>query len=930
MKYLKISLFVLAILFIFYWLVQIGLAIWDKSAKTAVWSLIPADAVAVWQIPNANETYHNFDSTSIWKNLKAVPQFKVLAEKAKLVDILSGEGIAIDKYLKDKQITISLHTTSKGNFDFLFFVPITLRDNVVFRTALQNIITRNHAKVETRNYQGIEIQEVKLPNQKQLFSYAIYKGYFVGSFTAFLVEETIRNISELGHTNFYSVNKSAFSLEKPKEDAPYFYFNFLKLPSFLSIFYKDSLQKQSNISNNITNNNSYNDLKGLQNFVTNGYYVTEIDNKKITLKGLQNFSEKTELALFSEMKPTPCDLLPQFLPRKTSFLYRISFDNTQKFFKRNAELSNLSEDSLMNSNVLDFQEFSSYFEGEVALATLEAAANSEIPKVLYIKIKQPLELSRKLQNYAQELAKKANDTLLYENYANQKIIKLNYTQFPKRIFGILGNNFNGFPTSYFTFINNYLLIGNSPKALATVLEDVENEQVWAKIYHASPLLTQLEQPSTVCYVANVLRAWNFSTQQLNFNWQDFFEQNKRQFLRFEFLTLQYEVGEETVNSQLTLLHKPFEEANLAKNLRTMYETNFYNSLITKPFIVQNPNDKSKEVLVQDKGFHLHLLSVNGKKQWHFPVGSPIAKQVYQIDLQNQTQYLFASFNKIFLIDRNGKLVDGFPVQLKECGNIEFLSLLDYDKSKNYRISAADNNGNVFLLSKSGQILHGWNPKKLAGQLASPLAHIRTSSKDALLGLNKQGVINVLKRSGEMYKDFPLSVGNNLVSNYFVQQNTDFELTTLNILTTQGELIKLSLSGKVVGRENIERLNTYSFFKLLPDEVATNDYIFSRQDDNIIAIYNKNITLLFKKEFEEKNEKVERTIQYFNFGVNTEIVAITDKEAQKTHLYYLNGDAVCEPLESEQEVTIFFNETKNEFLIYSAFENKVAAKRIWKN
>jgi hypothetical protein len=807
-------------------------------------------------------------------------------------------------------------------------VPVTLRDNTLFRTALQNTITRNHAKVEARNYQGIEINEVKFPNHKELFSYAIYKGYFVGGFTAFLVEETIRNISELGRNNFYSSNKNAFSLEKPKENEPYFYFNAQKLPTFLSIFYKDSLQKQSNSTVHNLSNKLNNQQNSLQNFITNGYYAAEIDNKKIDCKGLQNFTETSELALFSEMKPTPCDLLPQFLPRKTAFLYRISFDNTQDFFQRITKRTHTTQDSIIASNVLDFQEFSSYFEGEIALATLEGAANSEIPKVVYIKIKQPLELSKKLQDYAQELAKKANDTLLYENFANQKIVKLHYKEFPK---SFLGNNFIGFTSSYFTFINNYLLIGNSPKAVATVLEDVENEQVWAKIYHASPLLTQLEKPSSVSYTVNILRAWNFATQQLNPTWQAFFEQNKRQFLRFEFLSLQYETGEEIASSQLTLFHKPFEEANLAKNIRVMYETNFYNSLISKPFVVRNPTDKSKEVLIQDKGFHLHLLAVNGKKQWHFPVGSPISKQVYQVDLQNQTpnqtQYLFASFNKIFLLDRNGKLVNGFPIELKECGNIEFLSLLDYDKSKNYRIAAADNNGNVFLLSKSGQILQGWNPKKLAGQLATPLAHIRTGSKDALLGLNKQGIINLLKRSGEMYADFPLSVGSNVVANYFVQQNADFNLTTINILTIQGELIKLTLEGKVVGRENIERLNTYSIFKLLPDEIAANDYIFSRQDDKILAIYGKKITLLFQKEFEEKSEKL---VQYFNFGVNTEIVAITDKESQKTYLYYLNGDAVCEALDSEQEITIFFNEIKNEFLIYTSFENKLAAKRIWKN
>lgn len=975
MKYLRISLIALATIFISYWLVQIALTIWDKSSKSAVWSLIPADAVAVWQIPNATQTYKQLDSTAIWKSLKTSPQFNLLAEKAKFIDILSGEGIAIDNYFNDKAITVSLHTTTKDNFDFMFFVPILIKDNTVFRNALQNIITRNHARVETRNYQGIEIQEVKFPEQKQLFSYTIYKGYFVGSFTALLLEETIRNISELGRNNFYSANKTAFSLKKPQEHEAFFYFNADKMPKFLQVFYKDSFKTA---------------LQDLANLQTNGYYTTEIDNKKLIFKGLQNIPQSSELGLFVGMKPTACDLLPQFLPKKTASLYRISFDNTNEFFNRlaiksvennenqknneNQRFNEHWQDSLINSDVLDFQEFINYFEGEIAVATLENTINLSASKLLYIKVKEPLELNKKLQEYAQELAKKAKDTLLYENFANQRIVKLNYKEFPKSLFGgnsggnnnfSFSDNFSGFQNSYFTFINGYLLIGNTPKAIATVLEDVENEQVWAKIFHASPLLTQLEQPSNVCYVKNILRTWDFATQQLNPTWQDYVEQNKRQFLRFEFLTLQYVIDEDAniANSQITLFHKSFDDKIVAKNIRTMYETNFYNSLITSTFVVKNIADKSKEVLVQDAGNHLHLLAVNGKKLWHFPVESPIAKQVYQIDLQantnknqqenqqvsRQLHYLFAAQNKVFLLNKNGQLITGFPIILKDCGNIEFLSLLDYDNSKNYRIAVADNEGNVFLLSKFGKTLQGFNPKRLAGKLASPIVHTRIDSKDVLVGLNKQGIVNLLKRNGEMYAGFPVSVGTNLSANFFVQQNPDFQLTTIHVLTIEGEIIKLNLSGKVIGRESLERPNTQSIFKLLPDISTASDYIFSRQDDTFLTIFNKNLTPLFTKNFSKdlienaatkedkiankviKNNQItsEKLVQYFNFGANTEIIAVTDTETQKVYLHYLNGDLLCEPLESEQEISLFFNEIKNEYLIYTVFGNRVSAKRITK-
>ncbi len=938
-KYIKISLFILAGLFFGYWLCVIGLTIWDKSSKSAVWSLIPADAVAVWQLPNAAQNYKNLDSTAIWKNLKTSPTGKLLAEKANILAILAGEGIAIDTYLQDKSITISLHSTAKGNFDFIYFIPISVKDNTLFRSALENILARNQAKIEQRNYQGIEIQEVKFPTHTQLFSYAMYKGYFVGSFTSFLLEETIRNMNELGRNNFYTVNKTAFKIPKPNEKEMVCYFNSQKFPTFLQIFYKDSLKTQT---------------YSIENLQKNGFYQIELDKRKVIFNGTQNIKPDSELALFTEMKGTACDMLPQFLPKKTAFLYRVYLDNPEEFFNRialqnkikeNTEKNiaeNPAESSIINSNYISFSEFVNYLEGEIAVASLEPVASAKMQKVLYLKVKQPLELSKKLENYAKELASQAKDTLFFENYNQQKIIKLNYAEFPKHLFGdtkhtSFAANFAGFPSTYFTFINNYLLLGNSPKAIASVLADVENEQVWAKIYQNSMLLRTLEKPSSVCYVANIFRAWNIATEQLNPTWQQFFEEHKRQFLRFEFAIFQTEIPEEEIaNSQISLLHKDFEETGIAKNARVMYETSFYNTLLSKPFVVLNPIDKSKEVLVQDVAYHLHLLAVNGKKIWHFPVGSPITKQVYQVDIadnrqtngQNnkQTNYLFAAQNKLFLVDRKGQSVANFPVELPNCGTIEFLSLIDYDNSKNYRFAAIDTDGNLFLVAKNGQILQGFEPKKLAGQAIAPLAHIRTAGKDALLAMSKEGIINLLKRNAESYANFPVGIGTLLTNYYFIQQNIDFPATTITFLSTQGEIITLNLLGKLVARSNLERPLSQSIFKLVADQIATTDYIFSRQDDKIIVFFDKKLKYLFQKEFGEKTEKI---VQYFNFGANIEIIAVTNTHTQKLSLYYLNGDVLCENLESEQEISLFFNETKNEFLIYSIFGNRVFAKRVAK-
>jgi hypothetical protein len=945
MKYLKIAFFVAIAIFVSYWFVQFALTIWDKTTKTNVWSFIPADAIAVCQLTDAIAAYQKADSTVFWQNLKTSPALKHIDQRAELANILIGEGIAIDQYLQDKPLTISLHTTAKGNFDFLFFVPITLREHTIFRNILQNLISRHESKTEKRNYQGIEIQEVKFKDSPNLFSYCIYKGYFVGSFTSFLVEETIRNLNELGRNNFYTTNKKIFDLHPPQitDNHAVIYFNSQKFSNFLSIFYKENLQ---------TN---------LQNFdyLPNGYLQIDLiawanQEKKqknaLIFKGLQQNLEILPTDLPKHLQTNILAAFPklneeasltteggtnifQFIPKKTAFFYKFDLSTDKKtFFENLQKIDKLNRDSLILAESLDFSSLQSFFEGEVAFTEAESFSKQYADKLLFIKVVEPARLNKKLQSWATELSVAKKDTLQYENIGNQKVIKLNFAELPKKIFG--QQAFAGFPTAHFTFINNYLVLGNTPKALAVLLEDLDNEQVWAKMYKNSTFLETLQQPAHYTQAYNILRAWNYATQDFKPEWQAIFEENKRNLLRFEFLTIQQTANEDEIATTVGLFHEVFrgQQAQqtgqpIQRNLRTMYATNFYNTLISKPFVVLNPLDKSKEIIVQDAGNHLHLLSNVGKKMWHFGVGTPINKNIYQVWSGNNSYYLFSSQNKIFLLDRNGNLAAGFPITIEEGGNIEFLALLDYDNTKNYRITAADEQGNVFMLSKNGQILQGWSPKKLAGQLATNARHIRAGGKDGLLLINKQGIVNLFKRNGELYAGFPVYVGNALTSSFFIQQGIDFQQTILHLQTTQGETIHLNLLGKVVSRVEMDRPSTQSICKLVLDASSAQDYILSRQDDKLLSVFAKNITLLFSKEFDNNSEKL---VQYFNFGVHAELVAITDREQKKTYLYHKNGDSLGEPLESEQEITVFYNEIKQEFLIYKVVNKEVSALRIWRN
>lgn len=906
----KILLVALAGVFSAYLLFQLGSVLYEKTTKENVWAFIPADALAVLQVHQPQQARQHLDSTQIWQNLRTIAAFEPLVQRKNLMDTLQQEGIDFDDLLKDKNFTVSIHATTKGKFDLLFFLPVHLKDNTAFRSLVQNILSREPIKKEVRTYQGIEIQEVTFTKSQRLFTSCSYKNYFVGSFTGFLVEDAIRNLNELGRENFYTQNKAAIKTASQENLGYTLVFNTQKLQTFLQSFTKSGFE---------------NPFAPASQLLKNGKLQGELNNYSIVLSGEQPIDEKQDfLAYFEDTAPTDASTLLHFLSKRTAFLHRIGSDNLGKVIQK------YQQNQLPNpSPLFTWQEFYEQLAGEVALATWEGTVTNP-DKLLYVKVQNPIEMSRLWQEWANRLQPQGN----FENFGNQKIVHLPIAELPTQLFG---KSYSGFSQSYFIFANNYLVIGNSAKVLRLFLEDLENEQVWSKIYQQHALLEEFARPSHWAWTMNTLKAWKYLMAQLNPEWQAWFELYKRQWLRFELVNCQLQwqdddkaMGFLQVFHQKKLQTTTPNQTLATPTVRNFYTTAFFNTLKTSPIIVKNATDKSKEVLVQDQAHYLHLLSVQGKKLWNFSVGSPITHQeVYQIDFlgKGTQELLFAAGNQVFLLDNKGQLVNGFPIKMPENTAIAHLALIDYDNTKNYRIAVADATGDLWLLSKTGQALQGWQPKKLVEKLAAPLRHIRAEGKDALVAIHSQGIVNVLKRNAESYAGFPVAMNEGLTPRYFVQQGVDFQHTLLHLLTTKGDLVKLDLYGKINHRETFERPNTFSIFNLLLDEAAQTDYLVSRQDEKKLNIFTKNNTLVFTKDYDNSSEKA---VQYFNFGVNAELVAVTDFTAQKTYLYYLNGDSLLpNGLDSTQPVVIFFNEVRNEYLIYTVFENKVAAMRVGK-
>jgi hypothetical protein len=166
--------------------------------------------------------------------------------------------------------------------------------------------------------------------------------------------------------------------------------------------------------------------------------------------------------------------------------------------------------------------------------------------------------------------------------------------------------------------------------------------------------------------------------------------------------------------------------------------------------VINHNTQEKEQLTGDAKGNLTLKDASGNILWTRNLGSPILGDVVQVDAlrNNKLQYVFTTTSGLYLIDRNGKDVSGFPYQPKPPITSPLL-VADYDNTKKYRLIFAMGDDMIINMSIDGKMTSGWKYQpKNTGSSVKAIKSAKIGSDDVLFAVSENGSIQLLKRTGE--------------------------------------------------------------------------------------------------------------------------------------------------------------------------------------
>ncbi|HRH70352.1 MAG TPA: hypothetical protein PLB89_12670 [Flavobacteriales bacterium] len=203
-----------------------------------------------------------------------------------------------------------------------------------------------------------------------------------------------------------------------------------------------------------------------------------------------------------------------------------------------------------------------------------------------------------------------------------------------------------------------------------------------------------------------------------------------------------------------LQQAPVEE----RSTGVLWSTPLATTVTRKPDIVRNHTNNTLEVLVQDADHKIHLLGSTGKALWVHPLDGPILGAVHQVDrFQNgKLQLLFNTAGRIYLIDRNGKDVGGFPVSLKEKATAP-LAVFDYDDQRDYRVLLPVADGKILNYGLDGAMTKGWDPPRLTAPSSNAVEHLRIQNKDHLLFVDGNGKLLVFDRRGVRREGFSVTL-----------------------------------------------------------------------------------------------------------------------------------------------------------------------------
>ncbi len=838
----------------------------------------------------------------MWEELETATGISGITSGIRFLDSLMGADNMAYELAGDKHLLLSLHPSGRDKYLPVFYIGTSSSREAGALTSFVKSLLEREAYVADRIYNRERIYDVTMPAGRQPgdFSFAVTDGIFILSLSPLLVENAIDQAASGDMLFDDDYFMKVYTTSGRNVDANIF-LNLRNLPRYIASWTGGKTREAVAAAGELGDWAELDLHLRNDGILMNGFSVTGDPGESY-------------LDIFSGQSPGEIRGLSS-VPGYASAFMALGLSDVPLFHEQlrnwaentgEAENRGRLEEQFMKLMGSDFYSaFHSFMEGEVALVmTGREEPESEGETFLMVRTRSRSQASEALEEMVRHHARLSGRPLssYRETYGIDAETSFDILRFPFGRTGELlgGRAFGAAETAWYTFVDNYLVFGETVNGLSEFIYANVLNQTLVSDRRFSEFSEFLMSRSNFWMYSDIPRSAGLFTSLLNDEVSAAIGANLTSARKFQAASVQFSSGRDMLYNNLFLKYSPA----VIEEPRTEWQTLLDTVIDFKPQLLVNHHTGENEIFVQDEENNIYLINRAGRILWKRPLPGRIMGNVYQIDLyrNNRLQMLFNTRDQIFLVDRNGNDVGRYPVRLSSPAT-NGISVFDYEGNRDYRIFVACEDRTVVVRSGDGNIITGWGFGRTEHNVYHEIKHIRSGGRDYIVFADRHRVY-ILDRRGNVRvrqdKVFPVAVHNNIV----YEGRTPLSDPGITLTDTLGHVWHIGLDGST----GVVKLGDYSpghFFDFQDVNAdGYKDYIFI--DGNRLDVYRRDRSAMFSHEFASD---IRHEPGYYHFSRTDRKIGVVAQDKGQIFLFNSNGD-IYEgfPLAGRSHFTIGFFRT----------------------
>lgn len=439
--------------------------------------------------------------------------------------------------------------------------------------------------------------------------------------------------------------------------------------------------------------------------------------------------------------------------------------------------------------------------------------------------------------------------------------------------------FSTIENSWYTTLDDFIVFGNSSGSITNLLRFYESgktldmdenfNQFSDNLWDASNLLLYISPKSLNASLLNYLNEPVINTL------------NKNENILHNILgaSFQFSATDSLFYTSFYFrVNESMKEGNLA-----LWKIQLDDDIAGKPYLVKDHKTNTYNIIIFDVRSNIYLISSDGRLLWKKRLDALPLSRIYQVDYykNGKIQYLFNTKDFIYLIDKNGNPVTGYPRKLNPSAT-NGISVFDYNGKEDYRILVAQSDKKVHNYQLNGKPVKGWTMPRMKNIVTEPIIRLLAGNKDYIIITDKNNNISIVNRKGQTRIKLKENPGKAKNSTYYVNKTNNKGI----ILTTDknGRLVYISKNG-IVKKTDFGNFSPNHYF-LYEDFNGNRNKDFIYVDSNKLVVINRFKDVLFRYSFPSA---INIRPVFFRLGKWQHVLGIVDSKEKTVFLFDKKGN-----------------------------------------